>query len=101
MPSKDDTTHTDGAQEHVEHQGNPNADDPHHGDDQNQQQLGSGRSLQPPSPVPAIVLVASPGRRDGPSAYLSPADVVLLRRELAAAFGNSDPTPSGGQGEAL
>ncbi|MCA1710032.1 MAG: hypothetical protein LC808_44800, partial [Actinobacteria bacterium] len=89
------------AQEHVERQGNQNADDPHPGDDQDQQQLSSERSLRPGTAVPAIVFVASPGRRDGPSAHLSPADVVLLRRALAAAFRDSDPTPSGGQGEAL
>ena len=84
----------------MERQGNQNADDPRYGDGQDQQQLGIGRSLRPHTPVPSMVLVAGTGRRDGPSAYLSPADVVLLRRELAAAFGSSDPTPSDGQGEA-
>ena len=82
----------------MERQVNQNADGPRHGDGQDQQQLGIGRSLRPRTPV---VLVASTGRRDGPSAYLSPADVVLLRRTLAAAFGSSDPTPSSGQSEAL
>jgi hypothetical protein len=82
----------------VEYEDNQNADDPRHGDCQDHQQLGIGRSLLPGTPV---VLVAGRDRRDGPSAYLSPADVVLLRRELAAAFGSSDPAPSGGQSEAL
>jgi hypothetical protein len=81
----------------VERQGNQNTDGPRHDDGQDQQQLGIGRSLWPRTPV---VLVTGTGRRDGPSAYLSPADVALLRRELAMALGSSDPTPSGGQGEA-
>ena len=35
-----------------------------------------------------------------PRAYLSPADAVPLRRQLAAAFGSPNITPSGRQGEA-
>lgn len=57
-------------------------------------QPGIGRSLRPGTGVPARVLVADTGDgslflqswRDGPSAHLSPADAVPLRRELAAAY---------------
>lgn len=41
------------------------------------------------------------GRRDEPSAYLSLADAVALRRELTADIGSTNRTPSDGQGEAL
>lgn len=85
----------------MEYEDNQNADDPRHGDDQDQQHLVIGRSLRPgPATVP-VVLMAGMDQPDGPSAYLSLADVVLLKRELAAAFGRSDFTPSSRQGEAL
>ncbi len=84
-------------------------DNQHHGDGQDQQQLGSGRSIRPGTGVPLTVLVANmgdgslflQGRRDGPSVYLNLTDAVPLRRELASAFGSPDLTPSSGQGEAL
>lgn len=61
-------------------------------------QRGIGRSLRPGTGVPPRVLVADmgdgslflPGWRDGPSAHLSPADAIPLRRELAAAFGSPE-----------
>jgi hypothetical protein len=70
-------------------------------------QLGIGRSLWPGTGVPARVLVADMGDgllflqgwRDGPSAHLSPADTVPLRRELAAAFGGTELAVHGEQGE--
>lgn len=69
--------------------------------------LGIGRSLRPGTGVPARVLVADMGDgslflqgwRDGPSAHLSPADAVPLRRELAAALGSPELTGRGERGE--
>ncbi|MGH3828099.1 MAG: hypothetical protein ACRDQX_13155 [Pseudonocardiaceae bacterium] len=60
--------------------------------------LGIGRSLRPGTGVPLRALVADMGDgsllprgwRNGPSAHLSPADAVPPRRELAAAFGNTE-----------
>ncbi len=71
--------------------------------------LGIGRSLRPSTAVPSTVLVAGmddgslflQGWRDGPSAYLSPADAVALTRELAAAFGGTELARRADQGEAL
>jgi hypothetical protein len=40
------------------------------------------------------------GWRDGPSAHLSPADAVPLRRELAAAFGSAELAVGGDQSDA-
>ena len=68
---------------------------------------GNGRSIRPGTAVPRSVLVSDMGDgslllegwRDGPSAYLIPADAMPLRRQLAAAFGRSTFTPSRGQGE--
>jgi hypothetical protein len=71
--------------EHVEHQGiqpHQNTDDQRHGDGQDHQQRGVGRSIRPGMAVPTTVLVADMGDeslflqgwRDGPSAYLSPAE---------------------------
>ena len=81
----------------------------HHGDGQDQQQRGSRHSIRPGTVVPPTVLVADMGDgslflqgwRDGPSVYLSPADAVPLRWELASVFGSTDPAPSSGQGESL
>lgn len=100
--------HTDGL-EHVEREGNQSTDDPRHGDGQDQQQHGSRRSIRPGTAVPPTVLVADMGDRwlflqgwqDGPTAYLSPADAVPLRREPAGAFGSTDLTPSDSQGDTL
>ena len=55
-------------------------------------------SIQPDVTVPPTVLVTAldngtlvlQGRPDGPRTYLNPADAVLLRRELAAAFGRTE-----------
>jgi hypothetical protein len=69
-----------------------------HGNGLGDQHLGIGCSLRPGT---VTVLVASMDQPDGPSVYLSLADVVLLRRELGAAFGRSDSTASRGQGEVL
>lgn len=68
--------------------------------------LGIGRSLRPGTAVPSTVLVGDMGDgslflqgwRDGPSAYLSPADAVPLKRELAAAFGSTQLALRGDQG---
>lgn len=79
----------------------------HRGDDNSEQtSSGTGRSIRPGTAVPRSVLVSDMGEgslfleawREGPSAYLSPADAVPLRRALAAAFGSPDLTPSGNQG---
>jgi hypothetical protein len=81
----------------------------HPGDDSSEQtSSGAGRSIRPGTAVPRSVLVSDMGEgsllleawRDGPSAYLSPADAVPLRRALAAAFDSPDLTPSGNQGQA-
>lgn len=53
------------------------------------------RSIRPGTTVPAVVVVSDVGDgsllleawRGGPSAYLSPADAVPLKRQLAVAFG--------------
>lgn len=58
---------------------------------------GTGRSLGPSTSVPPTVLVTNMGDgslvleswRDGPTAYLSPADAVPLRRVLSAIFENA------------
>lgn len=79
------------------------------GDDHHEQAFSStGRSIRPGTAVPSTVLVSDmgdgslllEGSQDGPSAYLSPADAVPFKRQLAAAFGNPDLTPSRSQGEA-
>jgi hypothetical protein len=81
----------------------------HRGDDNSEQtSSGAGRSIRPGTAVPRSVLVSDMGEgsllleawREGPSAYLSPADAALLRRALAATFGSPDLTPSGNQGRA-
>jgi hypothetical protein len=77
-------------------------------DDSGERPSGTGRGTRPGTAVPRLVLVSDMGDgslllkawRDGPSAYLSPADAVPLRRQLAAAFGSPNITPSGRQGEA-
>lgn len=61
---------------------------------------GSHYSRQPRPIVPPTVLVTEldsgalvlQGRPDGPRVYLSPTDAVSLKREVAAAFGNSHLT---------
>lgn len=71
-------------------------------------QSGVGRSLRPRTAVPPTLLVADMGDgsvllqgwRDGPSAYLCPADAAPLKRELAAAFGNLELTRCADEGEA-
>ena len=70
-----------------------------------EQSSGIGRSIRPGTAVPGSVLVSDMGDgsllleawRQGPSAYLSPADALPFKRQLAAAFGSSDITPSGNQ----
>lgn len=70
-------------------------------------QRGIGRSLRPGTGVPGV-LVADRGEgslflqswRDGPSAHLSPADAIPLRRELAAAFGSRELAVHGDQNDA-
>ncbi|MGH3927819.1 MAG: hypothetical protein ACRDTT_33965, partial [Pseudonocardiaceae bacterium] len=73
-----------------------------------QPSFGNRRSIRPGTAVPSTVLVSDMGDgslllegwRDGPSAYLSPADAVPFRRQLAAAFGNPNLTSSGSRSEA-
>jgi hypothetical protein len=81
----------------------------HRGDDNSERtSSGTGRSIRPGTAVPRSVLVSDMGEsslllkawREGPSAYLRPADAVPLRRALAAALGSPDLTPSGNQGRA-
>ena len=81
-----------------------------HGDGQDQQQRGIGRSIRPGTAVTPTAFVSDMGDRslltegcwrDGPSAYLSPTDTAPLRRELAKAFGVADLTPGGSEGDAL
>lgn len=94
-------------------------EDVQHGDDRpgfewfrsgdgEQASSGGGRSIRPGTAVPSRVLVSDMGDgslllegwREGPSAYLSPADALPFRRQLAVAFGSSRLTcRSGGQGE--
>jgi hypothetical protein len=80
----------------------------HRGDDNSEQtSSGTGRSIRPGTAVPRSVLLSDMGEGslllygwwEGPSAYLSPADAVPLRRALAAAFSSPDLTPSGNQGQ--
>ncbi|MGH4006598.1 MAG: hypothetical protein ACRDTH_00235 [Pseudonocardiaceae bacterium] len=96
----------------MQHEGDrtdQDADDPRRGDGQDHQQRNIRRSIRPGTAVPPTVLVADMGDgslllegwRDGPSAYLSPAEAVPLRRELARTFGSPDLTPSSSKGEAL
>lgn len=76
--------------------------------DGNGERPGTGRSIRPGTAVPRTVLVSDMGDgsllfeawRDGPSAYLSPADAVPFRRQLAAAFGSPHLASSGGKSEA-
>lgn len=79
-----------------------------HGDDQDQEHHGIGRSIHPGTAVPGTVLGARrcaglllQGRRDGPSAYLSPHDALPLRPELAVAVGGRQPVRRGDQGGVL
>ena len=81
----------------------------HRGDDSSERtSSGTGHSIRPATAMPRSVLASDMGEgslllkawREGPSAYLSPADAVPLRRALAAAFSSPDLTPSGNQGRA-
>lgn len=78
------------------------------GDDSSAQTLSDiGRGIRPGAAVPSTVLVAGVGDgslllkgwRDGPSVYLSAADAVPLRRELARAFGSAELAHRHRQGE--
>ncbi|MGH3548575.1 MAG: hypothetical protein ACRDQU_10800 [Pseudonocardiaceae bacterium] len=59
---------------------------------------------QGPGAMPPTVLVTEmdngavilQGRPDGPRVYLSRAEAVPLKRELAAAFGSTEQAPSSG-----
>lgn len=79
-----------------------------HGDGHSEQTpSGIGCSIRPGTAVPPTVLVADMGDgslllegwRDGPSAYLSVADAIPLRRELARAFGSAAPIRPGWSGK--
>ncbi len=98
--------------EHVEHEDNrPSRDFEwfRRVDDNGVQTLrGISRSIRPGTAVPPTVLVSDMGNgilviegwREGPSTYLCSTDAAPLRRELVRAFGSTDLTLSGGQGEA-
>lgn len=66
-------------------------------------------SIRPCTTVPPTVLVTEldngamilHGRPDGPRVYLSPADAIPLRRELAAAFERTELAQRSRQGESL
>jgi hypothetical protein len=72
------------------------------------QSCGTERSIRPATAAPRSVVVSDIGDgsllleawRDGPSAYLSSADAVPFKRQLAAPFGSTDLSPSSSQGEA-
>jgi hypothetical protein len=72
-------------------------------------QVGINRSIRPATAVPPTLLVADmlegsvllQGWPDGPTAYLCPADAAPLKRELAAAFGTTEPTPRADEGGPL
>jgi hypothetical protein len=76
--------------------------------DGNGERSCTGCSIRPGTAVPRAVLVSDMGDgsllleawREGPSAYLSPADAVPFRRQLAVAFGSPHLASSGSQGEA-
>lgn len=70
-----------------------------HGEDIGEQPpRGIGRSLRRKVSMPSTVLITAldngtlilQGRPDGPRVYLSQADAVSLRRELAQAFGSAE-----------
>ncbi|MCA1702469.1 MAG: hypothetical protein LC808_04055 [Actinobacteria bacterium] len=96
----------------MEHEGyrpHRGTDDERHGDGQDHQQLGIERDVRPGTAMPPTVLVTQldngalvlQGRPDGPRGYLTPADALPLKRELAAAFQRIELTTAGdNQGEA-
>lgn len=67
----------------------------------------TGHSIRSGTPMPPTVLVTGldsgvlilQGRPDGPCVSLRPGEAIPLRRELAAAFDNTEPTPQGVQDE--
>ncbi|MFY9808228.1 MAG: hypothetical protein WCB57_08685 [Pseudonocardiaceae bacterium] len=80
----------------------------HHDDDSGEQTaVGIGRTIRPGTAVPSTALMSDMGDgsllledwRDGPSAYLGPADAVPLRRELAAAFMRTEQVVQSDHGE--
>jgi hypothetical protein len=88
----------------VEHRG---TDDEGHGDGQDQ--LGIRRGVRPGTAMPPTVLLTEldngtlvlQGRPDGPRGYLTPADALPLKRELAGAFERIELTAAADdQGEA-
>lgn len=98
--------------EYVEYEGNQSSQSfewfRRSDDSAGQTSSGNRRSIRPGTAVPSTVLVSDMGNgslllegwRGGPSAYLNPADAMLLRRQLAAAFGSLDLTPSRNQDQA-
>lgn len=73
-----------------------------------EQPRGIGRSLRAGIAIPPTVLVTQldtgelvlQGRPDGPRAYLSPADAMPLKQQLAAAFERAEQVAQRDQGEA-
>lgn len=95
----------------MEHEGNRphRGTDERHGDCQDHQQLGTGRSVRPVTAMPPTVLLTQldsgalviQGRPDGPRVRLSPADSLPLKQELAVAFERIELLVAGdNQGEA-
>lgn len=78
------------------------------GDGMGEQLRGIGRSLRAGIAIPPTVLVTQldtgelvlQGRPDGPRAYLSPADAMPLKQELAAAFERTEQVVQIDHGEA-
>lgn len=109
MPSKC-TCQAKGGYKDVEHGDNQPSFEWFSSGDGSGEQISSdtGRSIRPGVAVPRSVLVSDMGDgslllegwRDGPSAYLSAADAMPFRRQLTAAFGKPNFTPSGGRGRA-
>lgn len=107
--ARKDTTQT--GPKHVQHEDGLASRHPHHQRHRADQPLQPhiARSLRPRTAVPPTLLIADMGDgsvllqgwREGPSAYLCPADAAPLKRELAAAFGSTELTPCTDEGEAL
>lgn len=99
MPSKEDAIQI--GIKHVEHEDNQldeGTDNQPHGDSQDQQQLGIGRSIRPGAPCPETILVAV--MTDGSyllvgyprgelTTFIAAQDAGSLREALAEAFGHS------------
>jgi hypothetical protein len=97
---------------HQDHRADHDANDEHHGDEQDQQlgaRIGGRIDIPPGMLMPPTVLVTEldngalivQGRPDGPRVWLEPDEAAPLKRELAAAFDRFELAAAGSdQGEA-